>query len=893
MPNRSTIVVTDRLTWRRVRTENARANRSACRVLTLPALAAHLTGGFARSASAIDVRRALQDLPMDGLGTLAAIANLPGFSRAATDTLSSVWAADLYVEAIAAAEGAGSRWAEIAAIERHVRGRLPAAARTPRELVDAACARVHHAPRVLGSVHLERIDEVAPVYRPLLEALAGLVPVTWRTTGPTRPAWASAAIAVELPSAAAPTVEHVECADPVHEVVEALRWARQRLAEGHAPTDIAIAAVSVEEHDATFAALINESQLPIHLAHGISAVTTSYGQAAAALADLVVRGLSHERVRRFVSAARSHGSAEVKALPHDWARVLPRDAALATVERWRRALDAVAPDAWPVDAPYGDVLLAIVESVDGGSGAATESGERWLRGRARELWRRALEEAPAAAVDVSLQLLRVDDGVDPAAAVVWAPATWLVGSPRPFVRLLGLASQTWPRRGAEDALLPSHVLAGRTLRERSTARRDREHFAALLAASSTEVVLSRPRRGPDGRRRAPSPLVRPWTDTVRHLRPRDPAPHAMSEADRRASRLAELQADPNASAAAATWHDWHTSTLTPHDGLVRAEHPAIMRALGRIHSASSLKLLLRDPLGFVVKYALGWSEPAMSNEPLLLDPLALGDLVHRVLQRAVTELEDDGALVAASRERVGAAIDAALDEEADAWTIERPVPPPVLWRSTLDEVRDLARSALEHEFPPLEEQRSYVEVPFGRDPEHTNDTIDTHPTPSPWPPGRPVFVPGTDVELRGVIDRLDLAADGREARVIDYKTGRGSFTGGIDGGAELQRALYASAVRSLLGADVVVDASLLHLRKDEAVPLDDPNRTLELLARALDEARSLLRSGHALPGPDTFDSYAVHALALPADGSTGYRERKDEAIAAVRGRLDEILRGTS
>jgi hypothetical protein len=889
MPQRSTIVVSDRLTWRRVRTEHALTGASARRILTLPSLAAHLAGGFARSATAVDVRRALHDLPTDGLGSLAAIADLPGFARAAADTLAAIWAADVDVEAIAAEEGPTSRWAELAVIERHVRDRLPAAARTPRELVGAACARVRHAPRAVGSVHLERVDEVAPVYRPLLEALAGAVRVTWRSTGATRPAWAPPAIEVERPASAAPSIEHVECADPVHEVVEALRWARHLLAEGHEPTDIAITAVSVEEHDATFAALIGEIGLPLHLAHGVAAVTTPSGQAAAALADLVVRGLSHERIRRFVTAARSHGAPEVRALPHDWARVLPRDAALATLERWRRALDAVPADAWPGETPYGDVLLAIVESLEGGGDAAAASGERWLRGRARELWRRALDEGPVAAIDVSLQNLRVDDGVDPAAAVVWAPAAWLVGSPRPHVRLLGLASQTWPRRGAEDALLPRHVLGGRTLRERSTARRDREHFATLLAASSAEVVLSRPRRGPDGRRRAPSPLVRPWAESVRRLRPRDPAPHAMSEADRRASRLAELQADPFARAAAETWRDWQSSRITPHDGLVRAHHPAIARALGRVHSATSLRLLLRDPLGFVAKYALSWSEPAMSDEPLLLDGLALGDLVHRVLQRAVGDLEDGGGFAGAPRERVHAAIDAAVDVVAEIWTIERPVPPPVLWRSTLDEVRTLARTALEHEFPPLDGQRSFAEVPFGRAPERAAE--EPAPTPAPWPPDAPVFVPGTDVELRGVIDRLDLAGPGHEARVIDYKTGRGTFTGDIQEGAELQRALYASAVRSLLGSDVAVDASLLHLRKGEAVPLDDPNGTLALLARALHEARDLLLAGNAFPGPDAFGEYAEHALALPADASTGYRERKGEAFADVRARLDAILAG--
>ncbi len=48
--------------------------------------------------------------------------------------------------------------------------------------------------------------------------------------------------------------------------------------------------------------------------------------------------------------------------------------------------------------------------------------------------------------------------------------------------------------------------------------------------------------------------------------------------------------------------------------------------------------------------------------------------------------------------------------------------------------------------------------------------------------------PGSDLKLRGKIDRLDLDAKSINARVIDYKTGRcPDEEPGLDNGKELQR----------------------------------------------------------------------------------------------------------
>ena len=124
------------------------------------------------------------------------------------------------------------------------------------------------------------------------------------------------------------------------------------------------------------------------------------------------------------------------------------------------------------------------------------------------------------------------------------------------------------------------------------------------------------------------------------------------------------------------------------------------------------------------------------------------------------------------------------------------------WRG----LSELALVALTHPLEPLPGQKSWTEIPFGtRDATSRNDL--------PWDPSRKVEIPGAGVFIQGHIDRLDLSGDGSRARVIDYKTGQLKAKMAevvIDGGGELQRCLYAFAVKTLLGQDVEVDAALLY-----------------------------------------------------------------------------------
>jgi RecB family exonuclease len=111
----------------------------------------------------------------------------------------------------------------------------------------------------------------------------------------------------------------------------------------------------------------------------------------------------------------------------------------------------------------------------------------------------------------------------------------------------------------------------------------------------------------------------------------------------------------------------------------------------------------------------------------------------------------------------------------------------------------------------------------------------------PWDPGHKVEIPGAGIFIQGHIDRLDLSGDGTRARVIDYKTGQLRAKMAevvIKGGSELQRCLYAFAVKTLIGQDVDVDAALLYPAALDSVqklfPLQDIEATLGHLALAID-----------------------------------------------------------
>lgn len=885
--HRSTSVVSDRLAGRRVQDSLARENRLGHRVVTLAGLAGRLAGGLGSVVPAAHLKQALQNPPLNELASLRTIAELPGFARAAARTLTSVWLAGIDLAAKAAEPDAHQRWLELLALQEHVRSTAPTGALLLQDLVAAALARVHLAPRLIGELRLEFVDEVPPVYRPLLTHVASQVPTSWlRWPGPP-PTWTvGTEITVLQQAQQQPTLAIESCADPAHEALEALRWARRLLVAGVPAEQIALAAVDVSAYDDTLRTLTLSSGLPLHFDLGVALVATPAGQFAAAMADALLNGSDQTRVRRLCQSAAAANDARLGALPPDWSAELVPDAALKSVQHWRRALEPLAARAPAI----ARLVEQLVVDLSVGPASATTVGQRWLSGPALAAWRAALAEGPAEALPSSLQRLRLSDDTDPATHMLWTSAASLLAWPRRHVRLLGLSARAWPRHSSdEDPLLPDRLLGSFVLRERTTAMRDSDHLTALIAQTEAEVVLSRPRRGGDGRKQTPSPLLRnlPGAPSETERLPREGTEHAVSEADRRASRAAELEADADLGRARSAFRSFTTPRLTAHDGLVRAGHPVVSRALARRHSATSLKKLLLNPHGFIATYALGWAEPRPETQVLHLDALDRGSLLHEVLEECLAAVQAQGGFSAVAEAELTAVVDSATAKLSAVWEMARPVPPPLAWQAELRRASRLALEMLTFGGGGAGNTHSYAEVEFGSQQDHPPARNG-----GPWVHGTDVTLPGTDLRLRGVIDRLDLDSERKHVRVIDYKSGRQKeHDGALDNGEELQRTLYMVAVKQLLGTEYTVEAGLLYAGSSTLVTLEDPEASIQQLTSAVQEAVRLVQAGNVLPGPAVTSDYEETLLAYPAAGTRYYYRVKEAALTEPRTALDALLAG--
>jgi hypothetical protein len=884
MDMRKTILIHTRHAWQSHRTQAAFNGRHGLQPYTIEQLAARLAGGFLQPIDPDDLNTAVAGALSSCLGELDAIKDLPGFQRAAAATLSKLWQAglDLDQELKAASEPAArERFKALLALERQVIKNLPANQHRPSDLAALALSRLQHAAAIFGPIEIHGHTEMAPVWRPVLIALTGVTKVSWMAGARHTPQWLEGSgIEVHTCSAENPTIKAVSCASPRHEILEAVRWTREHLAGGAAARDIAIAAASPEAWDDHMLALAESANLAIHFAHGRAALSTFEGQLAAALAEVLLRGYSRMRITRLVALLRTHNPG-YKNLPGTWWRQLPEGAPLLDAARWNSAIDAISPESLAEGTDLRPVLHALIETLSMGLAAADNIGEQLLTGRALSIWQKTLSQGPPEALDISLSGLRVDDGLEPVTSILWAPVQALAAAPRPLTWLVGLTSRTFPRRAAEDPLLPDHIIAIERLNPLPVHQADRRNFATILAMTEKEVVCSRARRDSEGRINGISPLY-PRSINETHLAQSREPQHAAGAADRLFARPAEFAGLPVAQSARATWIDWHTGRLTAHDGLVRAEHPLLLQALDRRQSASSLVKLLRDPLGYLWTYGFGWSEPEETDEPLKLDPLALGNLLHEILQQAVTRMESDrpGGFARASQQQIAQAVGEAAQQVAARWEETHPVPPPVIWKRKCEDAMDFAVIALSYRQEPLPGQRSWAEIPFGGD-RHARKLDEDNRRALPWDPLAPVIIAGTGIAIGGAIDRLDIASDNSQARVTDYKSGklRGKPPQ-LKGGAELQRCLYAYAVKALLAESPHVEARLLYPRAGGKVQeLEQPQAALEKLAAYLTAAVTSFKAGLTLPGPAAQDAWYDLAFALPGGAKESYLENKMPLVA--------------
>lgn len=861
---RRTAVVSGALAFKMRRLRAAQQSELGLEVLTLPQVAARLAGGFIQPAGSEVLQPAIREaLEAGGFSDLERVRGLPGMIRAVARTLSAAWRADLN---LAGRTAESSRLADLARLEARVRDAIPPGYLLPPDLRDAALDRIRHAPVLFGAICLEGILDVDPLWRPLVTALAAGQVVAWAAPGDIDRSWFPGEI--EAQSGASPARRRAEVsADPRSEVVEALRWARGLLSGGQVRADqVAIAATGPEAWDEHMLALSRAAGLPVHFSHGLPALDTPDGQACAALADILLRGLSQPRLRRLLRRA------PLPDLPEDWSRGVRRGAGLFSEAHWLRALADARPQR--DSGERAEIVLSpILRDLAGGVSAAPTVGERLLQGGALRLWREALRAAPAEALELTLAGLRTPDPSPPGASISWGPAAHMAAAPRPWTRLLGLTSRGWPRGAMEDPLLPDHIFPRAMIEPVPRPQQDRVLFEVIAGAAEGELVLSRSRRSSEGQLQPPSRLWPAQGGTVL-TRTRIPQ-HAYSETDRLLARPDEAATEPRLALSRLCWLNWGRAEVTVHDGALPPASARVEAALAGVHSTTSLRPLLRDPLAYVWRHVLGWRSVETGLEPLALDAPTFGELVHELLRRAVDELEPDPGFARATPAEVQMAVGRVVAVVAETWPLERAIPPPLLWRRTLDRASQIAERGLTFDESFQGGTRSWTELPFG-EPGALQD--------GPWDPAQAVSLGG--LRMTGRIDRLDLRAAGDAVRVTDYKTGappRRPDLIELGKGAELQRVVYAAAARQLLPDLQRVVSRLVYLADEPAqYPLagDRLEAAISELGPFIEAAAGLLRSGSAPPGPDTSGPYNPMRLALPAELDL-YLSRKSAAFQAA------------
>ena len=181
---------------------------------------------------------------MQPLGELDAIKQLPGFQRAAANTLAKAWSAGLSLgEESGAATDVGTkvRLASLALLERDVLAHLQRNQLRPRDLVDAASKRVAHARTIFGRIEIHGSTEMSPVWRPLLSMLAKQTEVVWIAEARHVPEWLSTAgIVVERSPTAKPLISTISCAARVMKYWRRCAGHVGILPEGASPQEIAM-----------------------------------------------------------------------------------------------------------------------------------------------------------------------------------------------------------------------------------------------------------------------------------------------------------------------------------------------------------------------------------------------------------------------------------------------------------------------------------------------------------------------------------------------------------------------------------------------------------------------------------------------------------------------------
>ncbi len=886
---KNTVVVLDRHSYITQRLNFAREHAHGTQIMMMSDLAIRLAGGFIKTVDISFLRATIHETILDtDLGSLNVIKDLPGFVAAATNTLNKAWLSGYDLNQ------SHPRVKEIARLNAAVTKRLPPSMLPPASLIAEAYKNIAHAPTILGSIRFMGMTELHPCWWPLIEQLCDHVPVTW-VAGPRHiPMHLPKGCELKTESKQCPQIKTISCSTPYHEAIEAMRWARQLVTQqGVLPQDIAIATTDTKIYDDFFLALREESDLPLYFAHGINVTQPAHGQSILALADLLLRGLSSDRIHR-LSSHKQFLTDKIKNLRDAWwtFTIKNHDINLLSPDELKiRAQKLIAEERKSDYLPLANLLTEINKNtkfrLDQNPVMSLEdhiamkqswlkTGEKLLSGAALKLWKNLLKVAPAASLEQEAPRMSVPEPPEFCERVAWMPAQSLAASPRKHARLLGLNSYHWPRENIKDLLLtgPGLENASESLDPLPVADADQRDFSTICNTTSESVICSFSRYDADGKVLGRSHLLTPdiYHPTLKLFRNSSP-PHAMSESDYLLASPDKFKQNDHAIRALQCWTNWNTCHITEHDGLIKENHPLIRHVLKKPASATSLTRMLRAPLGYIWYYGLHWRGVTTQSDRLTLSPLNFGILVHRALQSILQTLE----FIRKNSEAtpISDSIISSLESTFEIWESLYGTPPKLLWEETKKQIQSITTTVF-NDYPSTESTLSFSEVPFGGNKSEMNQD-------SPWDSDRPVTLPGTDLKITGFIDRIDIDYNDLQARLTDYKTGKPTKKSGLRGGLELQRCIYYVAANSLLQSELDISTSLLYLQNGDQLTLPEPQQEfINDLSKNVNEAIKNFNQGHVFFGASPKQKhdlgiYRDLKLALPADLLRDYVSRKEKA----------------
>ena len=299
------------------------------------------------------------------------------------------------------------------------------------------------------------------------------------------------------------------------------------------------------------------------------------------------------------------------------------------------------------------------------------------------------------------------------------------------------------------------------------------------------------------------------------------------------------------------------SRLTAFDGNLSsvARKAGILRGLHRAPvSATRLESWARCPFSYFLGHVLRLSALEAPEETTFITPLERGSLIHRILERFMTEVNEENKLPPTgaewsdpSRRRLFR-----IAEEEFALAESLGVTgKPLIWNLDKQDIRADLETFIEEDANLRARYGTgyiLVEEGFGHG-------------------GAPeVKEPRTGVRFRGYIDRIDVNTSSRSVLVIDYKTGgarqyEGLKNDPIDGGRRLQLGVYSLAARRLVaGAGEIRAAYWFTTTRGRFAfhPPEDADVQDDAVRARFQAALSTIVSGiqggvfPANPGPDGF-----------------------------------------